>query len=197
MCWFMCAQSWRWRVVADDLAATSCHHPQDMAATSHHGQLVRAASSSAQLSTDIVPRSCLPSSVITSKIQQRHYAMINVASATPSSARLHSDIVSCPSRFGSTITNMTRGLVFTSLTSNPTQRFTTDQARRLKEYCSNRQLDSGTLLPTSLTSTRDERVITTMLWDASSNQLSHFLSCIFFPSNVSISIYFQLVNLLF
>jgi hypothetical protein len=38
----------------------------------------------------------------------------------------------------------------------------------------------GTLLPTSPTSTRGERVITTMIWDTSSNQLSHFHSCILF-----------------
>jgi hypothetical protein len=39
-------------------------------------------------------------------------------------------------------------------------------------------------------------VVTTMLWDISTNQLSHFLSCIFFRVNISISIHFQLVNIL-
>jgi hypothetical protein len=36
------------------------------------------------------------------------------------------------------------------------------------------------LQPISPTSTRGECVITTMLWDTSPNQLSHFLSCIIF-----------------
>jgi hypothetical protein len=78
----------------------------------------------------------------------------------------------------------------TSPTSHPIYRFTIDPALGLKEYHSNRQRGSGTVLPTSPTSTRGERVITTMLWDISSNQLSHFISCIFFGVNVSYSIYF-------
>jgi hypothetical protein len=71
--------------------------------------------------------------------------------------------------------------VRTSPTSNPTQRITVDQAQGREEYHSNRQPDSGVLLPT-------------MIWDTSPNQLSHFLSCIL--SRVNISIYFQLVNVL-
>jgi hypothetical protein len=39
-------------------------------------------------------------------------------------------------------------------------------------------------LPTSPTSTRGEHVITTMSWDTLPNQLSHFISCIFFRVNV-------------
>jgi hypothetical protein len=39
--------------------------------------------------------------------------------------------------------------------------------------------------------------VTIMLWDTSPNQLSYFLSCIFFWVNISILIYFQLVNTLF
>jgi hypothetical protein len=79
-----------------------------------------------------------------------------------------------------------RGLTQTSPTSHPTL--------ELEEYHSNQQPDSGTCLLTSPTLTRGERVITTMLWDTSPNQLSHFLSCIL--SWVNISIYFQLVNIL-
>jgi hypothetical protein len=40
-----------------------------------------------------------------------------------------------------------------------TQRFTTNQALWLKEYHSNRQCDSGTLLPTSPILNQGERVI--------------------------------------
>jgi hypothetical protein len=72
-----------------------------------------------------------------------------------------------------------RGLLFTSPTSNLTRRFITDQTRGLEEYHFNRQPDLSSLLPTSLTSTWPERIITIRLWDTSPNQLSHFLSCIF------------------
>jgi hypothetical protein len=85
--------------------------------------------------------------------------------------------------------------VFTFSSSNLTQRFTADQAQGHEEYHSNQLLNSGALLPISLTSTRGERVVTTMIWDTSPNQLSHFLSCILFL--VNISIYFQLVNIIF
>jgi hypothetical protein len=56
----------------------------------------------------------------------------------------------------------------------------------LGAYFPDQQPDSDTLLPTSLTLTRVERVITTMIWDTSPNQLSHFLSCILFRVNISI-----------
>jgi hypothetical protein len=85
----------------------------------------------------------------------------------------------------------------TSPTNHPTQRFTTDQALGLKEYHSNRQPDSDTRQLTSLTLTQGKHVVSTMLLDTSPNQLSRFLSCIFFRVNVFISIYFQLVNILF
>jgi hypothetical protein len=81
-------------------------------------------------------------------------------------------------------------------TSSPTRMFIADHALGLGEYHSTWQLDLGSLLLTLPTSTRGERVVTTMLLDVSPNQLSHFLSYIFFWVNVSISIYFQLVNIL-
>jgi hypothetical protein len=80
--------------------------------------------------------------------------------------------------------------------SNLTQRFTT-RALGLKKCHSKRRSNSDTLLPTSLTLTWGERVITTMLSDTSLNQLSHLLSYIFFRVNASISIYCRLVNILF
>jgi hypothetical protein len=66
------------------------------------------------------------------------------------------------------------GLACTSSTSNLTWRITADQARGLEKYFSDQRPDSGTLLPTTPTSTQGERVITTMIWDTSANQLSHF-----------------------
>jgi hypothetical protein len=95
-------------------------------------------------------------------------------------------------RLNSTIAGMTQRLGATSPTSHPTQRFTTDQTQGLQDCHSNWRSNSGTFLPTSSASTWGEHVIATMLWDTSSNQLSHFLSCILFW--VNILIYFQLVN---
>jgi hypothetical protein len=88
-------------------------------------------------------------SVIASMTRQWHHATTNVASITLLLAWL-------------------RDLACTFLTSNLTQRFTADQAMGLKEYHSNRQLDSGTLLPTSPTSTRGEHVVT-------NNIMGHFV----------------------
>jgi hypothetical protein len=85
--------------------------------------------------------------------------------------------------------------VRTSRTSNSIRRFTTDQTQGLLECFSDRGPDLGMLLPTTLTSTRGERVVTTMLLDTLPNQPAHFLSFILF--RVNISIYFQLVNILF
>jgi hypothetical protein len=84
--------------------------------------------------------------------------------------------------------------VHTSLISNMTQRFITDQSRGLQEYFSDRRRDLSMLLPIMSTLTWGDLIITTMLWDALPNQLSHFLSCILFWVNTSI--YFQLVNIL-
>jgi hypothetical protein len=86
--------------------------------------------------------------------------------------------------------------VHTSSTSNQTQRFTTDQAQGLQEYFSDRRPNSVTRLPISPTSTRDERVVTIMLWDTSLNQLSHIHNSIFFQVNTDVLLYFQLINIL-
>jgi hypothetical protein len=116
-------------------------------------------------------------------------------SKVSSSAWLDNDIMSWPSRLDSVIAGGTRqqhcattsmvwqrrhpyrleGLMCTSLTRNLTQRFTADQALRLEEYHSNQQPNSGALYPTSLTLTWSELIVTTMIWDTSSNQLNHFL----------------------
>jgi hypothetical protein len=123
--------------------------------------------------------------------------------AMPSPTWLSIYIASWPSRLSSTVGSRTQhhrhqhhsgGLMFASPTSNPAQGFTVDQALRHEEYHSDQRPDSGTHLPTSLTSTRGERAISSILWDTSPNQLSHFLRCILFWVNTSI--YFQLVNIL-
>jgi hypothetical protein len=54
-------------------------------------------------------------------------------------------------------------LAHTFLTSNPTQRFITDQIRGLQEYFFDQRPDSGTLLPTVSTPTRGELIVTIML----------------------------------
>jgi hypothetical protein len=118
-------------------------------------------------------------SIVASVTRRRHRITTNVVWAAPRS----------------TMTRQHHHHTRTSLTSSPAWRFTTRLGGGgLEESYSNRQPDSGTLLPILLTSTRSERVITTMIWDTSSNQLSHFLSYIL--SRVNISIYFQLVNIL-
>jgi hypothetical protein len=140
-------------------------------------------------------------------------APTNVASAAPSPARPGNDITPWLTstqqrhgqhRLGSATANIAaavmspagvEGLARTSLTSNLTQRFTTDQSRRLQEYFFNWWPDSGTLLPTSPTSTRGEHIITTMLWETSSNQLSHIYNSIFFRVNTYVLLYFQLINI--
>jgi hypothetical protein len=66
------------------------------------------------------------------------------------------------------------GLTQTSLTSDPTQRFTADLALGFEEYHSNQHPNSDTRLLTLPTSTRGKRVITTMLLDTLPDQLSHF-----------------------
>jgi hypothetical protein len=137
------------------------------ASTSYHGQVISAASSSTWLGIDIAPQSSHLESAVVSITRYRHHV-----AAAPLG-----------------------GLARTSPISNSTQKITADQTKGLDKYHSNRQPDSDVLLPTSLTSTRGERVITTMIWDTSSNQLSHFLSYIL--SQVNILIYFQMINILF
>jgi hypothetical protein len=80
---------------------------------------------------------------------------------------------------GIVIVSRTQDSACTFSTSNPTRRFIIDQTLELEEYHSNRQSDLGTLLPSSPTSTRDKRVVTIMLWDTSSNQVSHIHNSIF------------------
>jgi hypothetical protein len=111
----------------------------------------------------------------TSRNQQDHHVrlVLNIAplSASSSSAGLWDSVRTFP-------------------TSNPTQRFIIDQALELEEYHSNRQSDLGTLLPSSPTSTRDKRVVTIMLWDTSSNQISHIHNNIYFSVNTYVLLYF-------
>jgi hypothetical protein len=109
-----------------------------------------------------------------------------VASAVPLSAWFDIYIASWPSRLDGTIINRTWGSAHTFLTSNPTQMFIADQPLGLEEYYSNRRPDLDTLLPSLRTSTWGECVVTTMIWNTSSNQLSPFLSCILFWVNISI-----------
>jgi hypothetical protein len=124
-----------------------------------------------------------------------HHATTNVDSAAPrpmSPRQCHcqhdSALTSCCRQIALTapLPAWLGGLVCTFPTSNLTRRFTSDQTPKLEEYYSDWQPDSGTLLPILLTSTRGERVVTTMLWGISLNQLSHFLSCILFRVNISI-----------
>jgi hypothetical protein len=81
------------------------HHRQhDSAETSHHVQVTLVASSFVWLSSDIAPWPTSP--------RQRH--------------RQHSSTAPSPA--------LTGGLAHVFPTSNPTQRFTTDQVQRLEEY---------------------------------------------------------------
>jgi hypothetical protein len=132
--------------------------------------------------------------------QQQHHAAFKMTQAALSLARVDIGIAPWPNHFSNNITSMTQhlhhattklpqqrhrhhdsgGLAHTSPSSNPTRRITTDQTREFEEYYSNQWPNSGTLLPTVLTSTRGEHIITTTLWDTMPNQLSYFLSCILF-----------------
>jgi hypothetical protein len=145
--------------------------------TLRHSQVTSVVPSPAWLVNNITPRvmspwqhHCLHDSVVTP-----HHGQ--VASATPSLAWL-------------------KGLMRTSSTSHPTWRFTNNQALGLEEYHSNWKHDLGTHLSTSLTMTWGESIITTILWDTSSNQLSHIYNSIFFRVNTYALLYFQLVNIL-
>jgi hypothetical protein len=129
---------------------------------------------------------------VKSSQQQTSYHGIDIA---PQSSHLESAIVSITRYRHHVAAAPLGGLARTSPISNSTQKITTDQTKGLDKYHSNRQPDSDVLLPTSLTSTRGEHVIITMIWDTSSNQLSHFLSYIL--SQVNILIYFQMINILF
>jgi hypothetical protein len=128
---------------------------------------------------DIAPRPSHLGSTIASMTRHRHRAVAKL----PRQRRCHSDLASTLHR-GQIISAAPsparlEGLARTSPTSNLTRKFTTDQTQGLLECFSDGWPDSDTLLPTTPALTQGKHVVTTMIWDTSLNQLSHFLSCIF------------------
>jgi hypothetical protein len=76
---------------------------------------------------------------------------------------------------GSTITSMSQGLALLPRLVIRLRGPSPIRLGGLQEYFFDRQPNSGMLLLTASTLTRGKCVITTMIWDTSSNQLSHFL----------------------
>jgi hypothetical protein len=145
------------------------------------------------LDSDSTPRLMSP--------QQYHHLHDSAAChglLAPAVPHQHDSVVTsrhCQHCLGSAATSITRGLgVYFSDRQSDSE--VHHQALGVKECHSNQWPDSGTCLPTLLTSNRGERVVTNKIIGHSSNQLSHFHNSIFFRVNTYVLLYFQLVNIL-